>query len=157
THEKGSVDDFAWSPDSKQLVLVEEDPDPRDPEAKEKEKKTVPPIVINRFQFKKDIDGYVTARWSHLKLSELTRRELTPLTSGAHDELLPAWSPDGKQIAFVSNRDPDPDRSDNWDVYLIEPKAGVKERQLTTSPEADCHPDWESAPAWSPDSKTIAY
>ncbi len=157
TREKGSVDDFAWAPDSKRLVVVVHDPDSREPEAKEKEKKTVPPIVIDRFQFKKDIDGYLTARWSHLKLLDLASRQLTSLTSGEHDEVLPAWSPDGKQIAFVSNRDPDPDRSENWDVYLIEPKAGAKEHRLTTAPEADAHPDWESAPAWSPDSKTIAY
>ena len=157
TKEKGSVQDFAWAPDSKRLVLVVQDPDPREPEAKEKEKKTAPPIVIERFQFKKDIEGYVTARWSHLKLLELGSRTLTSLTSGNHDEFLPAWSPDGKQIAFVSNREPDPDRSENWNLFLIEPRAGAKERQLTTSPEADCHPDWESAPAWSPDSKSVAF
>ena len=155
--EKGSVDDFAWAPDSKQIVLVVHDPDPRDPEAKEKEKKTVPPIVIDRFQFKKDIDGYLTNRWSHLKLLHLATRKLDSLTSGEQDDLLPAWSPDGKQIAFATKRGPDADRTENWDLYLIEPKPGAKERQLTTALEADAHPEWESAPAWSPDSKTIAY
>ena len=157
THEKGSVDDFAWAPDSRRIALVVHDPDPREPEAKEKEKKTVPPIVIDRFQFKQDIVGYLTKRWSHLKLLELAARKLDALTSGPHDDGLPAWSPDGKQIAFVSKRGDDPDRTENWDVYLIEAKPGATERQLTFTPEADAHPDWESAPAWSPDGKTIAY
>lgn len=157
THEKGSVDDFAWAPDSNRIALVVHDPDPREPEAKEKEKKTVPPIVLDRFQFKQDIAGYLTSRWSHLKLLDLATRKFDPLTSGQHDEGLPAWSPDGKQIAFVSKRGADADRTENWDIYLIEPKPGAKERQLTTAPEADAHPDWESAPAWSPDSKVIAY
>jgi dipeptidyl aminopeptidase/acylaminoacyl peptidase len=157
TKEKGSVDDFAWAPDSKRLVLVVQDPDPRDPETKEKEKKTVPPIVIDRYQFKADIAGYLTNHWSHLKLLDLATRQVAALTSGEHADVLPAWSPDGKQIAFVTKRGDDPDRTENWDVYLIEPKPGAKEKQLTTSPEADAHPDWESAPAWSPDGKTIAY
>ncbi len=157
TKEKGSVDDFAWAPDSQRLVLVVHDPDPRAPAAKEKEKKTVPPIVLDRSQFKQDIEGYLTNHWSHLKLVEGASRQVSGLTSGPHDELLPAWSPDGKQIAFVSKRGDDPDRTDNWDVYLIAPKPGAKEKQLTTSPEADALPDWESAPAWSPDGQTIAY
>jgi len=157
TREKGSVTDFAWAPDSNRLVLVVHDPDSREPEAKENEKKTVPPIVIDRFQFKQDIDGYITARWSHLKLLDLASRKLDGLTSGAHDDLLPAWSPDGKEIVFVTKRGPDPDRTENWDLYLIEARAGGKERQLTTAPEADAHPDWESAPAWSPDNRMIAF
>ncbi|MEO5718536.1 MAG: S9 family peptidase [Chthoniobacterales bacterium] len=157
TTEKGSLDDFAWSPDSKRIVLVVHDPDPREPEAKEKEKKTVPPIVIDRFQFKQDIAGYVTDRWSHLKLLDLATRQVAPLTSGQHDDALPAWSPDGRQIAFVSKRGDDADRTENWDIYLIESRPGAKERQLTTTLEADAHPEWESAPAWSPDGKTIAY
>jgi dipeptidyl aminopeptidase/acylaminoacyl peptidase len=154
---KGGVEDFAWSPDSKRVVLVVHDPDPREPEKKEKEKKTVPPIVIDRLFFKKDGDGYLTQRYSHLQLLELATRKIEPLTSGAHDEFLPAWSPDGKEIAFVTRRGDDPDRSNNWDVYLIGAQPGAKERQLTTSPEADPNPDWDSAPAWSPDSKSIAY
>jgi dipeptidyl aminopeptidase/acylaminoacyl peptidase len=157
TREKGSVDDFAWAPDSEQLVLVVHDPDPREPEKKEKEKKTVPPLVIDRFQFKKDMAGYLTSRWSHLKLLERASHRLASLTSGEHDDLLPAWAPDGKQIAFVSKRGPEVDRTENWDIYLIEPQPGAKERQLTTTPEADSHPEWESPPAWSPDSQTIAY
>jgi len=68
TDLKGSVDDFAWAPDSKRIVLVVHDPDPREPEKKGKEKKTLPPIVIDRFQFKQDIDGYLTDRYSHLQI-----------------------------------------------------------------------------------------
>src|SRR5207302_10351564 len=70
---------------------------------------------------------------------------------------LPAWSPAGNEIAFVTKRGDDPDRSENWDVWIIGPMPGAKERQLTTSTESDAEPYWESAPAWSPDGKTIAY
>ena len=157
TEQKGSIDDFAWSPDSKRMVLVIKDPDPRDPAGKEKEKKTVPPLVIDRFQFKQDIEGYLTDRWSHLYLLDLASRKVEPLTSGKHDDVLPAWAPDGKEIAFVSKRGDDPDRTENWDIYAVAAQPGGKERQLTTAPEADAHPDWQSAPAWSSDGKSIAY
>lgn len=157
TDLKGGVEDFAWSPDSKRIVLVVHDPDPREPEKKEKEKKTVPPIVIDRLFFKKDMDGYLTDRYSHLQLLDLTTRKIEILTSGKHDELLPAWSPDGSEIAFVTKRGDDPDRTEDWDVWVIGAQPGAKERQVTTSPEADAHPEWESAPAWSPDGKSLAY
>jgi dipeptidyl aminopeptidase/acylaminoacyl peptidase len=157
TDSKGSIDDFAWAPDSKRIALVVKDPDPREPERKEKEKKTVPPIVIDRPHFKQDIEGYITERYSHLQLFDLTSRKVEALTAGRYDDLLPAWSPDGKQIAFVSKRGDDPDRTDNWDVYAMAAAPGAKARQLTTSPEADSNPEWESAPAWSPDGKSIAF
>ena len=84
-------------------------------------------------------------------------RKATQLTSGAHDEHLPAWSPDGKRIAYVTKRGPDPDRHLNSDIYVIEPRAGAPETQVTRFAGADSDPDWESRPAWSPDSKRIAY
>src|SRR5438045_4200011 len=157
TDAKGGVEDFAWSPDSKRIGLVVRDPDPREPEKKEKEKKTVPPLVIYRFHCKQDIDVYLTDPWSHLQLLDLATRKIDILTSGKHDEFLPAWSPNGNEIAFVTKRGDDPDRTVNWDVWVVGAKPGAAERQITTSPEADPDPDWESAPAWSPDGKTIAY
>ena len=157
---KTGIEDFAWSPDSRRLVLVSRELDPREDAAQraEKDKKTVPPLVIDRFQFKQDIAGYLTGGYAHLQLFDLATRKSQSLTSGAHDELLPAWSPDGREIAFVTKRGSDPDRSENWDIYVIAAEAGATERQVTTSPEADAHPDWwESAPTWSPDGRSIAY
>ncbi len=157
TEIKGGIEDFAWSPDSKRLVLVVEDPDPRDPEGHEKDKKTVPPLVIDRFQFKQDIEGYLSRRYRHLRLLSRDTRKIENLTDGDHNDLLPAWSPDGQEIAFVTKRGPDPDRTENWDVYVVAAQPGAKERQLTTSPENDGIPDAESAPVWSPDGQSVAY
>ena len=157
TDLKGDVEDFDWAPDGKRLVLAVHDVDPDEDSSKDKDDKAPPPIVIDRYYFKEDEVGYLKDLHTHLYLLDLASGKTAQLTSGKHDELMPAWSPDGKAIAYVTKRGADPDRSDDWDIYAIAPEAGATERQLTHSPEADGNPDWESPPAWSPDSRLIAY
>ncbi len=70
-------------------------------------------------------------------------RNLTK-SSDAHDRL-PAWSPDGRKIAFVS------DRSGEEQVYVVEQTGGVPE-QLTQGVRGRLY-----RLAWSPDSKRIAF
>src|SRR5215469_2087262 len=63
-----------------------------------------------------------------------------------------AWSSDGQWIAFVSNHEPDPDRTNNTDVFLAAAKPGSAAKKLTTWTGSD-----GGRLAWSPDSKSIAY
>jgi dipeptidyl aminopeptidase/acylaminoacyl peptidase len=116
------------------------------------------PIVIDRFQFKRDIDGYLRSQRQRLYLLDVATGSTRRLTSGESDEYLPAFSPDGSRIAFVSNRDPDPDRTYNYDVWTVPAGAsGVVPNRITDFPGADNDPDYESYPAWSPDGRSIAY
>jgi dipeptidyl aminopeptidase/acylaminoacyl peptidase len=158
TELPGGVEEFDFAPDGKRLVLVAEDPDPEASSGKDDaKKKTKKPIVIDRFQFKLDKYGYLLHRRKHLYLLDLETRKSEPLTSGDTDELLPAWSPDGKLIAFVSKRGPDADRTDVWNVWTIEPRTGAVPRALTSGDVTHNHPDFDSRLAWSPDSRWIAY
>lgn len=156
----GGVTDYAWSPDSKRLALIASDPDPDSAvtKADSSEPETPRPIVIDRFQFKEDETGYLDERRDHLYLFDLATRKANILTPGEYNEQAPTWSPDGRRIAFVSKRRADFDRTNNWDLYLIDALPGVQPRQLTTFPGPDMDPDWGGrAPAWSPDGKLVAY
>src|SRR2546426_7848049 len=119
--------------------------------------KTPAPIVIDRFQFKQDEIGYLGKRRRHLYVLDVESAQSALITPGQYDELLPAWSPDGKQLVFVSKRRPDFDRDNNWDLYVIDAAPGAAPRQLTSFAGPDNDPDTESRPAWSPDGRSIAY
>jgi Tol biopolymer transport system component len=69
---------------------------------------------------------------------------LRRLTDNAMEDTLPVWSPDGRQIAFSSNRD------GNWEIYVMN-SDGSRQTRLTNDPADDV------IPAWSPDGKQIAF
>jgi len=158
------VQDFAWSPDNRRLVLVLRDPSPDELEAaKEKGKadrpkekpKTQRPWVIDRLQFKQDEIGYLDYRRTHLYVFDLAAKTLTQITSGDYDDTGPDWSPDGRSIAFASNRSkPDPDATYDTNIWVVAADSldkGARLTQITTNPGAD------TTPNWSPDGKWITY
>src|SRR5215469_8551681 len=159
------VEDFAWSPDSSRLVLVLRDASPEEVElAKEKKDKaatvnekpkTQKPWVIDRLQFKKDEVGYLDRRRTHLYVFDLGAKTLTQVTSRDFDDSEPAWSPDGKLIAFSSNRSqPDPDASYDTNIWVVaadNTDKGAHLTQITTNSGPD------TTPNWSPDGKWITY
>src|SRR6266436_227062 len=157
------VNDFEWSPDSTRLVLILQDPKPEDLEAakdKDKDKpaakpKTPPPFVIERLQFRQDTVGYLDHRRDHLFILDVASKKLPQITSGDLDDNEPPWYPDGKSLAFTSNRStPDHDRNYHTDIWVVaadNTDKGAHLTQVTTNPGPD------RSPSWSPDGKWIAF
>ena len=66
------------------------------------------------------------------------------LTHNARQNAEPAWSPDGRKIAFRSTR------NGNRDIYVMNADGSGK-RNLTRNAA------WDSRPSWSPDGRKIAF
>ena len=63
---------------------------------------------------------------------------LVNLTMNPAADWLPAWSPDGSKVSFVS------DRAGNWEIYVMEAD-GSNQVNLTNHPAVDQDPDWSAA------------
>lgn len=105
----------------------------------------------------RDEDSYKTAIW----IADIDGANPRQLTSGAHRDTYPRWSPDGAALVFVSNRpvaeratepseDGDKERSSASQLWTIDPDGG-EAIQLTN------HPNGASSPDWSPDSRRVAF
>jgi dipeptidyl aminopeptidase/acylaminoacyl peptidase len=164
TELKGRLQAYEWSPDSRRLALVVGDPDPDAPDAPDAPgtapaenaaRPRVPkPIVIDRYKFKQDVQGYLlSTRHSYIYLFDLESKELSRLTSAKADESSPSWSPDGRRLAFLSNHGPDPDREPSSQVFVADAMPGSTETALTPETSRAAR----GKPEWSPDGASVAF
>ena len=85
-----------------------------------------------------------TTRARHVWMLDVKTKEVRQFTNSAKTEDTPRWSPDGKRLAFISNRD------DVRQIYVIPMAGGEAKRLLETKHEIDNF-------LWSPDGKQIAF
>ena len=148
------VDAVRFSPDESRLLLDFTDTALAAPVEPKEEKPR--PYVITRLEFKEDAgEGYLTGdRAEHLHTLDVASGKLTQITSGEYSESDAAWSADGRQVVFVSNREKESDASYRTDLWLVDAgnaDKGAKLERLTN----DERP--KSEPAFSPDGRSIAF
>ncbi|RMF65272.1 MAG: S9 family peptidase [Calditrichaeota bacterium] len=110
-------------------------------------------LLFRHWNFWKD------GRRTHTFVFDLAAKKSVDLTPGDHDA--PsfslgggggfAFSPDGKELCFVSNHDPDEWETTNKDLWLV-PTSGGEAVNITDENEA-----YDGDPAYSPDGRYIAY
>jgi dipeptidyl aminopeptidase/acylaminoacyl peptidase len=139
---------FTWSPDSKNIAFISATPGPETQEA------NGDPIVITRYLYKPTASEGLTHfndnRRLHMFLVDIATKQVRQLTDGIYDEHSIDWSPDGQEILFVSNREPNADEFFNYDVFALKLSDHTIRRITATE---GC----EYAPRWAPGGKSIAY
>ncbi len=138
----------SWSPDSQQIAFVSSTPGPETAEA------SGDPMVITRYLYKptagEGLSHFNDNRRLHIFAVEVATHQVRQLTEGANDEHSIDWSPDGKEILFASNHEPNTDEFFNYDIFALKVADGSVRRLTATE-------SLESAPRWSPDGKRIIY
>lgn len=81
---------------------------------------------------------------SDLYIKSVHGTAVTQLTNDPANEVMPTFSPDGRRVAFSS------DRAGNWDIYVMD-AAGGQPVQITSDMTHDIHP------SFSPDGKQLVY
>ncbi|MCU0504438.1 MAG: alpha/beta fold hydrolase [Chloroflexi bacterium] len=143
------VSDLAWAPDGRRLAFVAPGPERRFAAGRVVPGK--PPVVrrIDRLDWRLNDVGYLD-RWDHLWVAA-ARRDARPrrLTRGDWGVASPAWSPDGREIAFLADMAPDADRRPRRIVHAV-PVAGGGTRVLADLAGG------ATAASWSPDGRLVA-
>jgi dipeptidyl aminopeptidase/acylaminoacyl peptidase len=144
----GQGEDYTWSPDSKTIAYISAIPGPETQEA------AGDPMVITRYLYKPTASEGLTHfndnRRLHIFSIDIATKQSRQVTNSNYDEHSIDWSPDGQEILFVSNHEPNSDEFFNYDVFALKVADGGIRRITATE---SC----EYAPKWSPDGKSIAF
>lgn len=144
----GSVQDPCWSPDGERIAYVRATGQGRR-DAKTPAERNAPYVIRDTY-WRFDGAGLYDGRRRHVFTIDAASGEESQVSDGDWHDAQPAWSPDGKLIAFSSDRSPDRfDRLWRSDVYAVSSRGG-RARRLTRGRGAAAYP------SFSPDGTHVA-
>lgn len=141
----------AWSPDGTRLAFVSRvggQPEPEDPAERERSR---PARVITVLKYRMNGEGFTYDRRPHLfTVAAGGGQAPVQVTDGDFADEHPAWSPDGRLLAFGSARHDDRDHDQAADVWVLPADGGEPRRLTDTAGPAG----W---PVFAPDGRAVAY
>jgi dipeptidyl aminopeptidase/acylaminoacyl peptidase len=144
----GTGKDFTWSPDGRQIAFVSSTAGAVAAEA------SGDPMIITRYLYKPDAGEGMTRfndnQRLHIFVVDIASKQVRQLTQGDYDEHSIDWSPDGKELVFASNREPNQDEFFNYDLFTLQ----LADNSIHRLTATECN---EYDPLWSPDGKFIVY
>ena len=145
---------ISWAPDGGRLCVVSgsSSTEPHKPPDRRPEDPPLPDTrLIDTLAYQFNGAGFIHDRFQHLWVVDVSTGNAELLTTGDHHDLDPRWSPDGKRIAFASDRHRDADLGWRTDIYLVE----VASRRVSQLSPGRGRQAW-GAPSWSPDGRWVA-
>jgi dipeptidyl aminopeptidase/acylaminoacyl peptidase len=144
------VTGFAWSPDGQRIAVVTR---------AQQAEGTVDPetdvVRLTRLRYRFDGQrGFLHERRSRIWVVDLRTGTLERATDGDWDDDWPAWSPDGSQLVFTSNRTEEREWNSASELWLLRFDAAGRTVDLscvTGGPSAAF-----GRPSWSPDGRLLA-
>lgn len=122
-----------WSPDGRSILFSSRVWEPKEPDTDV--------VVVKRIAFKLNGVGMFAGKRVHIFTVRSTGGKPKQVTKGEFDVSAYAWSPDGKEIAYVTNKELDQDTSYVKDIYVM-PFRGGDARMVTEGKHAISGLSW---------------
>ncbi len=102
--KRGAIGDIVWSPDGNSIAFLYH---PMGKEKKVKDDGSIETPVarhIDRLWYRLDGYGFFDSEYTHLWVANARTGQAKQLVDGKFNDSFPAWTPDSKELVFISNR-----------------------------------------------------